>query len=256
MFRFMKNKRRQRLREAPFPPDWLGIVERNFPLFLRLPEADQRELLGHAQVFLAEKHFEGCGGLDITDEIKVTIAAQACLLLLHRETDYYPLLSSILVYPAEYTAEVAEQTPEGIVDEGFDERIGETWSQGSVVLSWNDVQYDADEPRDGLNVTLHEFAHQIDEESGDADGTPVLEDRGRYETWARVMKEAYEQLRRDAQRKRPTVLDEYGAEDPAEFFAVATECFFEKPAELKRARPELYAELKGFYRQDPAEYFA
>jgi Mlc titration factor MtfA (ptsG expression regulator) len=254
MLRFRKAKRRKQLREVPFPPEWLPIIERNFPLYRGLPEADRAELLGHIQVFLAEKRFEGCGGLEITDEIRVTIAAQACLLLLHRETDYYPLLGSILVYPGQYVAEVSEDSPGGIVDEGLDERIGETWSQGSVVLSWEDVQQDAVDIHDGLNVTLHEFAHQLDEEYGDSDGVPRLGDPSRYPDWARVMKAAYEQLRHDVHRGRPTVLDEYGATDPAEFFAVATECFFEKPAALKRKHPELYEQLKLFYRQDPATY--
>jgi Mlc titration factor MtfA (ptsG expression regulator) len=254
MFRFLRNRRRKRLQAAPFPAEWLAVIERNVPLFLRLADADRRELLGHVQVFLAEKHFEGCGGLEITDEIRVTIAAQACLLLLHRNTDYYPLLSSILVYPGMYTVPVAFESPGGVVVEGFDELIGETWSRGSVVLSWEDVQSDAEDMNDGLNVTIHEFAHQLDEESGDADGVPLLEGRGRCAEWARVMKEAYEKLHRDIRGRRPTVLDEYGAEDPSEFFAVASESFFEQPAQLRREYPELYEQLKSFYRQDPVEY--
>jgi Mlc titration factor MtfA (ptsG expression regulator) len=254
MLRFLRKKRRKRLLETPVPPDWLHIIERNFPLFFRLPAADRTELLGHIKIFLAEKQFEGCGGLEITDEIRVTIAAQACLLLLHRKTDYYPLLSSILVYPGMYVAEIAEESPGGIVNEGLDERIGETWSMGSVVLSWEDVIDDAADMLDGLNVTLHEFAHQLDEENGDADGIPVLEHPGQYAAWARVMTESYEQLRRDSRLGRPTVLDEYGATDPAEFFAVATECFFEQSAELKQRHPELYGQMKEFYRQDPVEY--
>jgi Mlc titration factor MtfA (ptsG expression regulator) len=254
MFQFLKKKRRKRLREAPFPSEWLRFVRRNVPLFSRLPDADRTELLGHTQVFLSEKHFEGCGGLVLTDEIKVTIAAQACILLLHRETDYYPLLSSILVYPGSYVARVTERLPGGVVEEGFDERIGETWSQGTVVLSWDDVRSGAAGMRDGSNVTLHEFAHQLDEESGDADGTPILENRGMYAEWNRVMSEAYEQLRRDSSARRRTVLDPYGASDPAEFFAVATECFFETPAELKAAHPALYHILHDYYRQDPIEY--
>lgn len=254
MFRFLRKKRRLRLLEAPFPPSWLPIIERNVPLFLRLPAADKTELLGHIKIFLAEKRFEGCGGLEITDEIRVTIAAQACLLLLHRDTDYYPLLSSILVYPGMYVAEVIEESPGGIVNEGLDERIGETWSMGSVVLSWEDVIEDAADITDGFNVTLHEFAHQLDEESGDADGIPVLEHPGKNAEWARVMKKSYEQLRRDTRRGRPTVLDEYATTDPAEFFAVATECFFEQSTELKQKHPELYGQLREFYRQDPAAY--
>jgi Mlc titration factor MtfA (ptsG expression regulator) len=230
------------------------MLERNFQLYQQLPPADQQELLGHIQVFLAEKHFEGCGGLEITEEIRLTIAAQACLLLLHRKTDYYPRLTSILVYPSAYVARVVEHSDAGIVSEGFDERIGEAWSHGTVVLSWDDVRHGAADIHDGHNVVLHEFAHQLDEESGAAEGLPVLEQRSMYVAWARVLGDAYERLRRDVELHRPTVLDEYGATDAAEFFAVVTECFFEKPMQLKRAHPELYEELRKFYRQDPAAY--
>jgi len=254
MLRFIRNRRRKRYRETPFPSEWLAFIERNVPLFLRLPSADRQELLGHIQVFMAEKHFEGCGGLEITDEIRVTIAAQACLLLLHRRTDYYPLLSSILLYPGMYKVPVSFETPEGIVEEELDERIGETWARGSVVLSWEDIMSDAADIEDGLNVTIHEFAHQLDEENGDANGTPLLEDPGRYPEWGRVMNKAYAKLQRDVRKGRPAFLDEYGATDPAEFFAVVTECFFEQPSELRQEYPELYEQLKYCFRQDPVEY--
>jgi Mlc titration factor MtfA (ptsG expression regulator) len=252
----MKRRRRNRLREKPFPPEWLRIIERNFPLYERLPAADQRELLGDIQVFLAEKHFEGCGGLEITDEIRVTIAAQACLLLLHRETDDYPRLDSILVYPSAYVAASVERYPGGIVGEGLSARLGEAWATGAVVLSWDDVRRGAADIHDGHNVVLHEFAHQLDQESGAAEGLPVLERRSMYVAWARVLGAAYERLRSDVARGRPTVLDSYGAKNPAEFFAVATECFFEKPVQLARHHPALYAELREFYRQDPVTFFA
>ncbi|MFH1755332.1 MAG: M90 family metallopeptidase [Candidatus Latescibacterota bacterium] len=254
MLHYFKNKRRKRLREAPFPSGWLRIVEKNFPLYQRLPAEDRLELLGHIQVFLAEKHFEGCGGLDLTDEIKVTIAAQACLLLLHRNTNYYPRLLSILVYPSAYIVRDVTDSSGGIEDEEFDVLQGEAWAHGAVVLSWDAVRRGAADFHDGQNVTLHEFAHQLDQEDGAVQGAPVLEHRSRYVTWARVLGEAFEKLQRATELGRPTVLDEYGATDPAEFFAVATESFFENPAELKRKHPELYEELKAFYRQDPVTY--
>lgn len=255
MFRFIKSRRRNRLRATPFPPTWLSFVEANFPLYRRLPVEDQQELLGHTQVFLAEKRFEGCGGLEITDEIRVTIAAQACLLLLHRETDYYPRLSSILVYPEAYVAPVVEHSDAGIVTEGYDTRDGEAWDDGAVVLSWEDVREGAGDNSDAYNVVLHEFAHQLDMESEFADGLPVLERTELRRQWAHVLGTAYEKLRRDAERGRPTVLDTYGATDAAEFFAVVTECFFEKPKQLQLSQPELYEVLKKFYRQDPVAYF-
>ncbi len=254
MFRFFKNRRRKRQRETPFPSEWLRIVEKNFPLYHHLPAEDRRELLEHMQVFLAEKNFEGCGGLAMTDEIKVTIAANACLLLLHRETDYYPRLMSILVYPSAYVVPEAEEELDGIVDEECDVRLGEAWTHGAVVLSWDDVRRDAAQIDDGFNVALHEFAHQLDQEDGSAEGAPVLEHGGKYVAWARVFGEAFEELHRALEADRPAVFDDYGATDPAEFFAVATECFFEKPRELKRKHPELYEQLRDFYRQDPVTY--
>jgi Mlc titration factor MtfA (ptsG expression regulator) len=251
MFGFFKRRRRERLRAAPFPEPWLEIIDKNVPLCKRLTEADRRELYGHVQVFLAEKYFEGCGGLGLTDEIKVTIAAQACLLLLHRDTDYYPRLITILVYPTAYLADTVQHLGAGTVLEGQEVRLGEAWKSGVVVLSWDDVRDDSLDIRDGRNLVLHEFAHQLDMEDGAADGTPLL-DRRQHRAWAEVLGDEYERLRRDCVLGRSTVLDKYGATDPAEFFAVATECFFETPARLKRRHPELYEQLKSFYRQDPA----
>jgi Mlc titration factor MtfA (ptsG expression regulator) len=253
MFGFFKQHRRQRLRSQPFPPAWLTIIERNVSIYNRLPQADRRELQGHIQVLLSEKHFEGCGGLELTDDIKVTIAAQACLLLLHRETGYYPRLITILVYPHAYVAKSVEPIGRGVVLEGETARLGEAWKEGVVVLSWDDVRRGASDLHDGHNVVLHEFAHQLDQQDGTADGAPILEHRSRYVTWARVLSADYEQLRQDTEQGRTDVLDGYGATNPAEFFAVATECFFEKPIQLRRKHPQLYEELKAYYRQDPAE---
>ncbi|MEO6808227.1 MAG: M90 family metallopeptidase [Isosphaeraceae bacterium] len=254
MFGYFKRRRRERLRSAPFPPDWELILQKNVPLDARLNDADRRELRGHVQVFLAEKHFEGCGGLELTDEVRVTIAAQACLLLLHRDTDYYPRLITILVYPQAYLARSVEPIGGGMVLEGESARLGEAWRDGVVVLSWDDVQAGASDLQDGHNVVLHEFAHQLDQEDGAADGAPILNQRSHYVSWARVLSSEFEQLRQDATRGRRSVLDEYGATNPAEFFAVATECFFEKSAQLKRKHPDLYEELKEYYQQDPVQF--
>ncbi len=247
--------RRRRLRREPFPAEWLSYVEGNFPLYHHLSEADRRELLADILVLLDEKHFEGAGGLEMTDEIRVTIAAQAALLLLHRKHDFYPGLVSIVVYPSSYVAPASERLPGGVVVEGRSARLGESRALGAVVLSWDDVRRGAADIHDGHNVVFHEFAHQLDRESGAAEGLPVLPRRSSYLAWARVLGQAYEELRRDVAAGRPTVMRSYGAENPAEFFAVATECFFEKPVELGRHHPELFAELAEFYRQDPREFF-
>jgi hypothetical protein len=251
-----RERRRRRLREAPFPSAWLAIVERNVALYRHLPGKDRSELLGHIQVFLAEKKFEGCGGLEMNDEIKVTIAAQACVLLLHRDAHYYPRLRSILVYPHAYVAKSAERLPGGIVSEGASARLGESWVGDLVVLSWDDARSGASDLASGHNVVLHEFAHQLDQEDGVADGAPVLERRNEYVAWARILSGEFEQLRSEAARGLPTDLDPYGATNAAEFFAVATEAFFTKPGRLKRKHPELYEELRSFYKQDPEGYRA
>ena len=252
MFGF-KKRRRNRLAAQQFPGEWMAVIERNVPFYRLLPEADQKELQRHIQIFIAEKRFEGCGGLKITDEIKVTIAAQACVLLLHRRTDYYPGLHYILVYPRSYVAPRFPKLVGGIVVEGPDVRLGESWHRGSVVLSWDNVYRSAADIHDGHNVVFHEFAHQLDSSGARGDSTPVVQNHSTYIAWARILEKDYEKLRHDVRRNRDTFLDEYGAVNPAEFFAVATEHFFEKPKELQEMHPDLYNELKNFYQQDPAK---
>jgi len=253
----LKRRRRERLRARPFPVEWKRIITSNVPIFRRLPAADQAELLGHVQVFLAEKHFEGCGGLQVTDEIRVTIAAQACILLLHRETDYYPELVSILIYPSAYIAREDRYLGNNIWEEGADNRFGHTARRmGSLVLAWDEAKRGAADPADGRNLVMHEFAHQLDFEDSRSDGAPALRTRAEYLSWARVMSREFETLRAGDAIGAPSVVDSYGATNPAEFFAVATEAFFERPRALSLKQPALYRELKRFYRQDPAAYSA
>jgi MtfA peptidase len=251
-----KSRRRKRLRETPFPAAWREILLRGLPYYRCLPEPDRRELEGHIQVFLAEKYFEGCAGLKLTDEMRVLIAAQACMLLLHRDTDYYPGLSTILVYPEAYLAQLHGVGPAGVVTEGPAWRRGESWhtpgGRSPVILSWRDVQAGAADIHDGANVVFHEFAHQLDGESGAVEGAPALERRSQYLAWARVLGREYRALIDDLRNNRPTLLSAYGATSPAEFFAVLTENFFERPRALKEQHPEVYQQLAGFYRQDPA----
>jgi hypothetical protein len=251
----LKRRRRQRLRQRPVPPEWLAIIRRKVRYYDLLSPEEREELLGHTQVFLGEKRFEGCGGLEITDEIRLTIAVLACLLLLNRQTDYYAKLPSILVYPHGYLVDAAERLPAGIVAEGVQARRGESWYRGPVVLSWDDVQRDAADFCDGHNVVLHEFAHQLDSESGALEGTPALAQRSLYVTWERVLGSEYRRLVNDLEHHRGVLLPAYGATSPAEFFAVATETFFEQPLALRRRHPELYEQLQTFYAQDPAARF-
>jgi Mlc titration factor MtfA (ptsG expression regulator) len=243
--------KRKRLLAMPFPEQWVRIVRKNVPLYNRLPDSLKQQLHGLVNVFLAEKNFEGCRGLEITDEIKVTIAAQACMLLLNRKTSYFKKLHTILVYPHTYVAKT--KSSNGVITiDGHSVRLGESWQFGPVVLAWDSVTGGAANVADAGNVVLHEFAHQLDQEDGAADGAPILEHRSSYLTWARVLSGEYEALRN--RRGARSVIDDYGATNPAEFFAVATETFFEKPGQMKKKHPELYEELKKYYKLDPGQW--
>ena len=250
---FGRAQRRRRLAAEPFPPAWAAILERNVGFHRRLPPTDQREFEGHIQVFLAEKPFEGCGGLKITDEIRVTIAAHACRLLLHRTTNYYPQLTTVLVYPHSFIVERVSAGPAGQVLESEQVLAGESWRHGAVILAWDQVPHAAGDIPNGRNVVLHEFAHQLDAECGEVDGVPMLPHRSMYVAWARALGQDYAALVRDTEQGRITLLDYYGSTNPAEFFAVATEFFFEMPAEMRTRHPDLYEVLKGFYCQDPCQ---
>lgn len=251
MFGTLRKWRRERLDKLPFPAEWLGILRERVPYYDLLSCDEQDQLRKLIRVFMAEKEFEGCGGLEMTDEIRVTIAAQACILLLNREHDYYAGLHSILVYPSSYRAPAKFVDPVGVVHEGDQGRLGEAWLRGAVILSWDDVRRGSADFQDGQNVTLHEFAHQLDQEDGTFDGAPVLEKLSHYRSWARVLLKEYKALGEAAERGQETLIDQYGATDPAEFFAVITEAFFERPKALKEKHPELYEELRKFFQQDP-----
>jgi hypothetical protein len=217
--------------------------------------SDRAELLGHVQVFLAEKSFEGCGGFEITDEVRVIIAAQACLLLLHRNTDYFPGLLTILVYPTTYMVEERRQVAEHVWEEGTTSRLGETGRRmGSLVLAWGAVKHAAADPTDGKNVVLHEFAHQLDFENHATDGVPGLATPEQQLSWSEVMRTEFASLRAADETGIPTLLNTYGATSPAEFFAVSVEAFFEQPRALYVRHPKLYAELRNYFNQDPVEY--
>jgi MtfA peptidase len=256
VFDLLKTRRRRRLRAQAFPRVWRTFVERNVPLFRRMPEDDRGELLGHVQVFLAEKRFEGCGGLELTDEIRVTIAAQACLLLLHRDTDYFPDLTTVLVYPTEYTEHGERHIGGGLWEEGPEDRLGHTAMRlRAMVLAWDAVARGGRPSPGGGNLVIHEFAHQLDFENSGTDGIPALDSAREYAEWKAVLHTELSALRAADAAGRPTVLDTYGAMNEAEFFAVATETFFERPVVLRAHHPRLYRALQTFFRQDPAAWW-
>jgi Mlc titration factor MtfA (ptsG expression regulator) len=256
MLGWWRRRRRERLKAVPMRAEWAAFIAKNVPYVARLSAADREELAGHVKVLVAEKNFEGCGGLEMTDEIRVTIAAQASVLLLHRETDYYPQLVSILVYPSTYFAPAGQRNADGLVSAERQARLGESRARDVVVLAWDSVLSGAADEHDGHNVVLHEFAHQLDQEAGGADGVPELPRRSMYVAWARVLGHDFEALVREVEENHRDVIDRYGATNPAEFFAVVTEVFFEKPRALRAKHPELYDELAEFYRQDPAKHDA
>lgn len=241
------------MRKQPLAPAAVDILAKNVGLYPCLPDELKAELHGHVNVFLDEKRFTGCDGLAISNEVSVTIAGIACLLLLNRRATYFPGFTSILVYPGSYKA--TQVSYDGNLEVQHEShRAGEAWHRGPVVLSWQDTLSGAANIGDGYNVVLHEFAHKLDEENAGTNGSPILEGRDQYADWAAVLGNEYEALAKRASRGKNKVLDDYGLTSPAEFFAVATESFFEKPAAMQKRLPALYEELQRFYKVRPAEW--
>jgi len=251
---FWVERRRDRLRARPFPAAWREILRRRVPYVRSLPADLQWQLKRHIQVFLAEKPFIGCAGQLIDDEVRVTIAAQACLLLLNRRHPrYFPGLRQILVYPGAFAVDRV-QTDGAVVQDQRQALSGESWSQGQVILSWADALEGAAVVDDGRNVVIHEFAHQLDQETGPANGAPQLPGRERYARWSQVFQAEFDRLQRQLEWQEPSLFCAYAATNPAEFFAVASEVFFEQSKALAAECPALYNELACFYRVDPASW--
>ncbi len=258
---WLAERKRQRIRAQPFPAAWREILKRRVPYVRALPADLQLLLKQHIQVFVAEKAFIGCDGLQITDEMRLTIAAQACLLILNRPRGYYPNLRQILVYPGSFVVLREHTDGAGVSHQGRQVLSGESWSQGQVILSWRDTLDDAATPDDGRNVVIHEFAHQLDQETGTANGAPILARREHYARWAQVLGAEYQQLQARAGRAGwsevrdgESLFSDYGATDPAEFFAVISEVFFEQPQRMADQHPALYQELAQFYRLEPLSW--
>ena len=256
MFHWLNDRRRKKLTQAPFPSSWEDIIRRNVAHYCMLEDAERAHLRALIQVFIAEKNWESAGGLELTDEIRVTIAAQACLLLLGLPHDFYRNVESIIVYPS--TVVPPRRNP------GFFETaiaplqvehpiIGQAFRQGPVIIIWDAALRGSRHPEFGHNVIYHEFAHKLDMLNGAADGTPPLRDRAEYRDWVETCSREYLRLKHDTQKGRKSFLDAYGATNEAEFFAVATEQFFDQPRKMFRQAPDLYRVLREYYRQDPAE---
>ena len=246
----LRRRRRRKARQTPLPPSLQAAIARHVPIVATLPPAERRRLEGLVVAFVQEKQFVGCNGLEVTDEMRVTIAAQACLLLLGRRSDVlYDELRSILVYPGAFLVEDEVHDEDGLVTRRRRELSGEAWEAQRIILSWEDVTEAAEHAAEGYNVVLHEFAHYLD-----AEGLGLTNSSRDPSTWHEQLLEEYEQHRAAVERDEDTWLDPYGAEDETEFFAVVTEEFLECPAELREAHPRLYGLMRDFYGIDPAAW--
>ena len=245
---------RHRLRSGVFPPAWRGVLRQRVPLVARLPANLQLRLKQDMLVFLAEKPFVGCAGLQVTDEMRVTIAAQACLPLLRARRGYYAQQHRIVGYPQPLLVPHQHVGDDGVQSEGLQTLSGQSWTQGQVILSWPDVLQGAADPDDGHNVVIHEFAHQLDQAKGFANGAPLLRSRQAYRAWSGVMQTEFDALRQRLAVGEDGLLDPYAATDPAEFFAVCSEVFFERPQELAAQHPLLYVQLSNYYRVQPLSW--
>jgi len=245
--------RRRRIVRQPFPAAWRAIVRRHVPLVRELPPAQQLRLKQHIQVLLREVPFIGCAGLKVDEQMRVTIAAQAAFLLLGRGGSFGNL-REVLVYPGHFVVPRSDAGAGGVVHEGRDVLAGQSWQRGQVILAWEAVQEGAADPHDGTNVVMHEFAHQLDQATGVANGAPYVGRGALQQEWARVMSREFNALVGSLARGEPSLIDRYATTSPAEFFAVTTELFFETPAALAAERPALYEQLKRCYRLDPSAW--
>jgi Mlc titration factor MtfA (ptsG expression regulator) len=252
LWTWWRNRKRRKILSAPFPERWEPILSTNCRHFARLSRDEQRRLRNDLFIFLAEKNWEGCNGLTITEEMQVTIAAHAALMGLGFPELPFDRLASILVYPDTFVAKRTTHMTGGAFLESDEPRLGEAWYQGPVILVWREIREQCVEAPNGRNVVIHEFAHLLDMGDHDVDGIPQLDSAEQYRTWQEVTDAEFERLQRQIRLGRSTVIDSYGATSRAEFFAVASETFFEQPRRLQAELPQLYGILQAYYRQDPA----
>ena len=254
IFDWLDERRRKRILQTPFAEEWVRLLERNMVHFGYLDADERRRLQELIQIFIAEKHWEGCNGLTLTDEIRVSIAGQACLLVLNLEHVLYHNVETILVYPSAFIPRRVEDpmfATAGVVHPLLP-LLGEAHQRGPVILTWDAVRHSGRHPEYGHNVVYHEFAHKLDMLDGSVDGVPPLGERAEYERWESVCKAEYERLQALSDAGKEGVLDPYGSTNEAEFFAVVTEAFFDSPLALCEQHPALYDVLARFYRQDTA----
>lgn len=228
------------------------IVADHVPLTQKLPAEYHDKLEGKMQKFMNQVEYIGCDGLEVTEEMQLSIAAQACLLIVNTDT-WYKYLRTILIYPGAFKSR--RQKHDGyVVTEEETVRLGESWARGPVILSWSHTEQGAIDFRDGHNVALHEFAHQLDDLSGHTDGAPVMNKGQSFAVWAHVFTTAYENHVKMVEAGHKTLIDPYGATGQEEFFAVSVEVFFEKPKALKREQPAIYEQLAELFQLEPINW--
>lgn len=247
---FLQRRRRRLIAEQPVPRQWRRFLRRNWPQYRQLPAPIQQKLGKQMQRFLSETELVGCGGLTLTEPMKWLIAAQACLLTVNLPVDDYPGLRQVLVYPDAFSVPHRTTDAAGVVSESPQWREGESWLQGQVVLSWTHTLAGAAEPTDGRNLVFHEFAHQLDGQTGQTNGMPLLP-ATLVPRWSQTMQAAFDQLQQAVQWQQPLWIDRYAATNPAEFFAVLTEYFLERPSYLAEQQPAIYQLFREFYQIDP-----
>jgi MtfA peptidase len=254
LFSWLRNRRRRNLLAEPFPDAWRTVLHDQVGHYELLTALDQKKLRDAVQIMLAEKEWEGCRGLELTDDKRVTIAALAAILILGLDDYYFDDVMTILVYPNAFVIK-GERALDGgatVVEES--DVDGVAVHRGPVILSWAEIREEALAPGDGENLVFHEFAHRLDALNGAFDGTPNLPTDELAKRWAAIMDREYRRLQEAERRRRETLLDPNGATNPAEFFAVVTECFFDAPRAMQREYPPLYELFRDYYRQDPATW--
>lgn len=249
---WLARRLRRKLLTSELSADQRAIITTSVPLIRSLPDPLRRTLEGKIALFLHQIEFFGCNGVEVTEEMRLSIAAQACLLVVNTET-WYINLRTILIYPDAFKSRRAEHNGY-VVTERETVRVGESWARGPVILSWADARQGALDESDGHNVVFHEFAHQLDDLTGHTDGVPVLDRKQSFAEWERVFISAFNTHRRNVESGHRTVFDAYGATAPGEFFAVAVEAFFERPAALQRENAGVYQQLESLFQLDPSSW--
>ncbi|MGH8174952.1 MAG: zinc-dependent peptidase [Steroidobacter sp.] len=251
----LRSRRRRRLTRRILPQEWRDWLTNRLPMYGRLPSELRDRLHGLIAVFIHEKRFVGCNDLVVTDEMRVMVAAYACLLVVNRpevpHAHFYDDLFSILVYPTPFVVPQSHHDEDGVVTESRDVLSGQAWDSRRIILSWQDIEESSTGTQ---NVVLHEFAHYLDMEDESMDGAPGLGGSRAYEQWSEVFWDEYERLCDQVEAGADTFLDPYAASEPAEFFAVVTEAFFMQPQELESHHPGVYEQLRKYYRVDPARW--